>query len=51
MIIGRKYHKKKGFWFAWRPVQVDDGRWVWLHRVWYEKRIDGYIYYLCGERE
>lgn len=20
-------------WFAWRPVQFEDGRWVWFERV------------------
>jgi hypothetical protein len=21
------------FWWAWRPVQLKDGRWAWLERV------------------
>ena len=23
-----------GKWFAWRPVQLEDGRWVWWEYVW-----------------
>lgn len=21
-------------WFAWYPVKLDDGRWLWLEKVW-----------------
>ena len=27
-------------WFAWRPVRVNDGRWVWRETV-ARKRVDG----------
>jgi len=26
--------RKGRWWYAWRPIWLDDGRWVWLHRVW-----------------
>lgn len=26
------YHKHK--WFAWYPVTLDDGRWVWWEWIW-----------------
>jgi hypothetical protein len=26
-------HEIQHDWFAWHPVRLDDGRWVWLRRV------------------
>lgn len=25
-------------WFAWRPVKLDNGRWVWLQWIWQQKK-------------
>lgn len=32
----RPWHR----WFAWRPVHVGDGKWVWLETVWRSLRPD-----------
>lgn len=35
MIIGKVMLSAPKYWFAWRPVVLnDDGRVVWLQRVW-----------------
>jgi hypothetical protein len=38
------YREKWHLWFAWRPVQINDGTWVWLERVYrkYTMYYDGY---------
>lgn len=40
MIFGRTYSNKKSMkihkndiWFAWYPIQLEDGRWVWWQKV------------------
>ncbi len=36
MIFGKTYTQRKrssGFWFAWYPVKLKDGRWVWWQQV------------------
>lgn len=25
-------------WFAWRPVKLDNGRWIWLQWIWQQKK-------------
>lgn len=45
-----KQKQKDSNWFAWRPVQLDDGRWCWFERVrrvfWASWGTAGYDYYL-----
>lgn len=41
MIFGKTTTEKQakfrsGIWFAWRPVQLKDGRWCWLQWVEYK---------------
>lgn len=36
MILGKTYRQRKrvsGLWFAWYPIKLVDGRWVWLVQV------------------
>lgn len=60
MIIGKsfeqRYDEKQGRlqrlkdndqWFAWRPVQENNGRWVWLQTL----RVDRHIADFDGELE
>ena len=42
MIWGKKTNEKlwmyrRHRWFAWRPVRLEDGRWIWLEVVIREK--------------
>jgi len=40
-------------WFAWRPVQLNSGRWVWLQKIYYKCwaswASDGTVYALTKE--
>ncbi len=29
----KQNHEKETLWFAWRPVRLKDGRWVWWQTV------------------
>lgn len=34
MIWGRKKSDTQAYiWFAWYPVELEDGRWAWFHHV------------------
>ena len=40
MILGKTYLDKRNIkkykndvWFAWYPIQLEDGRWIWLQKV------------------
>ncbi len=37
------------WWFAWRPVRLsDEGRWVWLKRVWRRQEHPRYLTLASG---
>ena len=48
MIWGRTYTQYKEqklawkIWFAWRPIQFEDGRWCWLQKVRRRREEDQY---------
>jgi hypothetical protein len=34
--IEAKQAKRKYNWFAWRPMHLEDGRWIWMQLFWRE---------------
>ncbi len=43
MIFGKKwYQQEQGWtkWYAWRPIQLEDGRMAWMHLI-MRKRLFG----------
>lgn len=60
MIFGRTHEDRQcsniyrdELWFAWRPVHLKDGRWIWLDYVWRKWECDelapaccAYTYYM-----
>jgi len=58
MIWGKKHEDKYDpfephEWFAWRPVQLMDGRWIWWERIMRHKYLGrdstGVEYYLIDQ--
>lgn len=56
MIFGTM-HKEKAdrslsrgeeLWFAWHPVRLNDGRWLWLDYVWRRWECDKFAPTNCG---
>lgn len=45
MILGKRWEDRAthGWWFAWRPVFLNDGRMAWLERVWWEENPGPYL--------
>jgi hypothetical protein len=44
----RMEKKDKTNWFAWRPMKLRDGRWIWMERVyayWESWRAGGKTYF------
>ncbi len=43
MIWGMRYNEKRNYiWFAWYPIKLINGQWIWLEKVKAQKLYRGF---------